>query len=395
MRLRIILPLSILILATACESQNKKLIEIESELVQDQGSAQISVYNDDYMDHGKKKNYTYIDIIKDNEVKATINTYRYLDKVTDMDCFDFNDDGIKDIAVIGVSDSENMVLIYEATSEYQYEVFSGWNSVGAAINESLDDDFSMVTLKNILSKGASYSTEINAERAERATIKDLMNNPDFDVESTEEIRKDTIAEIMNKSYNVTCKKCGKEVYSCSTEIIKLPENYTEGAPKINEYMQKELDGLQSYSVDLECDFHPHDYSGMCFDNDVIDSINVINDKFLTVDVSSCCAIGGASRAYANNQLIFDLTTGEKLSFKDFFKGSDDDFKKIVKEKYGDESSMEIAEWIVSDGDSHIAYRDDAVVLFATKFDLTGASDSNLVEYEFTYQEMFGTDTLTR
>ena len=155
MRLRIILPLSILILATACESQNKKLIEMESELVQNQGSAQICVYNDDYMDHGKKKNYTYIDIIKDNEVKATINTYRYLDKVTDMDCFDFNDDGIKDIAVIGVSDSENMVLIYEATSEYQYEVFSGWNSVGAAINESLDDDFSMVTLKNILSKGAS------------------------------------------------------------------------------------------------------------------------------------------------------------------------------------------------------------------------------------------------
>ena len=288
MRLRIILPLSILILATACESQNKKLIEMESELVQNQGSAQISVYNDDYMDHGKKKNYTYID-----------------------------------------------------------------------------------------------------------TIKDLMNNPDFDVESTEEIRKDTIAEIMNKSYNVTCKKCGKEVYSCSIEIIKLPENYTEGAPKINEYMQKELDGLQSYSVDLECDFHPQDYSGMCFDNDVIDSINVINDKFLTVDVSSCCAIGGASRAYANNQLIFDLTTGEKLSFKDFFKGSDDDFKKIVKEKYGDESSMEIAEWIVSDGYSHIAYRDDAVVLFATKFDLTGASDSNLVEYEFAYQEMFGTDTLTR
>ncbi|MBQ5473625.1 MAG: hypothetical protein IIT65_02780, partial [Lachnospiraceae bacterium] len=61
MRLRIILPLSILILATACESQNKKLIEMESELVQDQGSAQISVYNDDYMDHGKKKHYTYID----------------------------------------------------------------------------------------------------------------------------------------------------------------------------------------------------------------------------------------------------------------------------------------------------------------------------------------------
>ncbi|SFU69883.1 hypothetical protein [Butyrivibrio sp. M55] len=150
MRLRIILPLSILILATACESQNKKLIEIESELVQDQGSAQISVYNDDYMDHGKKKNYTYIDIIKDNEVKATINTYRYLDKVTDIDCFDFNDDEMKDIALIGYSGSEPKILLYESDSEYHYDVFSRWSNVGDIISGALDDDFSMNELKDIL-----------------------------------------------------------------------------------------------------------------------------------------------------------------------------------------------------------------------------------------------------
>ena len=255
------------------------------------------------------------------------------------------------------------------------------------------------SIENSIDLVTSEDTE-NAidENMNDVTIKDLMNNTDFDVESTEEIRKDKIAEIMNESYTVTCKKCGEEVCSRSTEIIKLPENYTEGAPKINEYMQKELDDLLSYSVEtefLKCGSHPSDCSGMYFENDVIDSVNVINDKFLTVDISSCCAIGGAGQSFAKNQLIFDLTTGEKLSFWDFFKGSDADFEKIVKEKYGDESSMEIAEWVVSDGDSHIAYRDDAVALFATKFDLTGNSDPNLVEYEFTYQEMFGTDTLTR
>lgn len=231
------------------------------------------------------------------------------------------------------------------------------------------------------------------------TIKDLMNNPDFDVESIEEIRKDTIADIMNESYTVICKKCKKEVYSCSTEIIRLPEDYAEGAPKINEYMQNELYGLQEYFVDnyaLECGSHHGDNIGAYyFDNDAIDSVNVINNKYLTVDISSCCAIGGLSRFFAKNQRIFDLTTGAKLSFKDFFKGSDDEFKKIVKEKYGDEASLKIADWILEDGNDHIAYKNDSVVLFATKFDLTGDLDFNLIEYEFTYPEIFGTDTLTR
>ena len=75
MRLRIILPLSILILATACESQNKKLIEMESELVQDQGASQIRIYNDVFEAYGKKSNYTYIDIIRDNLKTVIIKFY--------------------------------------------------------------------------------------------------------------------------------------------------------------------------------------------------------------------------------------------------------------------------------------------------------------------------------
>ena len=149
MRLRIILTLILLMFATGCGAKDKKLIELESELVKDQGNAQICVYNDAFTDCGKKKDYTYIDIIKDDEIKETINTYRYLDKVTDIDCFDFNDDGIKDIAVIGDSGSETKVLLYEATSDYQYDVFSRWSDVGTAINESLNDDFSITELKNI------------------------------------------------------------------------------------------------------------------------------------------------------------------------------------------------------------------------------------------------------
>lgn len=125
MRLRIIFLLLLLIFATGCGATDNKLIEIESELGQGQGNAQICVYNDVFEAYGKKSNYTFIDIVKDNEVKETINTYRYLDKVTDIDCFDFNDDEMKDIALIGYSGSEPKILLYESDSEYHYDVFSG------------------------------------------------------------------------------------------------------------------------------------------------------------------------------------------------------------------------------------------------------------------------------
>ena len=155
--------------ATGCGAKDKKLIELESELVKDQGNAQICVYNDAFTDRGKKKDYTYIDIIKDDEIKETINTYRYLDKVSDIDCFDFNDDGIKDIAVIGTSGSETKVLLYEATSDYQYDVFSGWSDVGTAINESLDDDFSITDLKNIFENYLASVSLVDSPSAKKPT----------------------------------------------------------------------------------------------------------------------------------------------------------------------------------------------------------------------------------
>ncbi len=53
MRLHII-PLTLLILLTGCGAKDKKLIEMESELVQDQGTSQICVYNDVFTAKGKK-----------------------------------------------------------------------------------------------------------------------------------------------------------------------------------------------------------------------------------------------------------------------------------------------------------------------------------------------------
>ena len=191
MRINIILPLTILILLTGCgataekapinpESEDKsseaysdsktKLIEIESELVPEQGLVQICAYNDDFIDQGIDTQYTFIDIIKDNETKATINTHHHFSEITDIDCFDYSNDEEKDIAVIGKSDSYTTVFLCKTDSDYDYTDFYPQRFCGDFVQESLGNDFSMSKLKSILSKeGVGSLAKILISDAEKVT----------------------------------------------------------------------------------------------------------------------------------------------------------------------------------------------------------------------------------
>ncbi len=171
MRLHIIILLLLLIFTTGCRTSEKetsidlkpedkavesysdskeKLIEIESELAPQRGIAQICVYNDDFVDDGVKIKYTFIDIIKDNENKETINTHCLFSEITDIDCFDINRDNIKDIAIIGKSSSYTTIFLCESffnTYDYYSCLF-----YGDSIQKALGNDFSMNELKTTLSK---------------------------------------------------------------------------------------------------------------------------------------------------------------------------------------------------------------------------------------------------
>ena len=197
MRINIILPLTILILLTGCgataekapinpESEDKsseaysdsktKLIEIESELVPEQGLVQICAYNDDFIDQGIDTQYTFIDIIKDNETKATINTHHHFSEITDIDCFDYSNDEEKDIAVIGKSDSYTTVFLCKTDSDYDYTDFYPQRFCGDFVQESLGNDFSMSKLKSILSKeGVGSLAKILINDAEKVTYSDYKS----------------------------------------------------------------------------------------------------------------------------------------------------------------------------------------------------------------------------
>jgi len=197
MRQNIIITLILLIFLTGCgataektpinpESEDKsaeaysdsktKLIEIESELVPEQGLVQICVYNDDFIDQGIETQYTFIDIIKDNETKATINTHHHFSEITDIDCFDYSNDEEKDIAVIGKSDSYTTVFLCETNSDYYYTDFYPRRFCGDFIQESLGNDFSMSKLKSILlEEGVGSLAKILISDAEKVTYSDYKS----------------------------------------------------------------------------------------------------------------------------------------------------------------------------------------------------------------------------
>ena len=165
MRLRIIIPLLLLVFATGCGAvknndkveqplENSKIEHklyeqtVETELVKDDGLVQIRVHNElekDYNDHYTGL-YTYIDIIKDNKVIDTIDTDIYMKCVTDMSFFDFDCDGRKDIVITG---DALKFLLCKANSDYNYYVSEAGNIMDN-IAKQRGNDFSMGKLKSVL-----------------------------------------------------------------------------------------------------------------------------------------------------------------------------------------------------------------------------------------------------
>ena len=166
MRLRIILPLTLLVFAIGCgalktedkvetaqPSANSKTERtydqtFETELVKGDGLVQIRVHNEldkDCNDHYTGL-FTFIDIIKDDTVIDTLNTGIFMNSVTDISFFDFDCDGRNDIAITGDAPK---FLLCTATSDYDYYVFDAGN-ITENIEKQRGNDFSMDKLKSVL-----------------------------------------------------------------------------------------------------------------------------------------------------------------------------------------------------------------------------------------------------
>ena len=140
------------------------------------------------------------------------------------------------------------------------------------------------------------------------------------------------------SVTQTCAGCGIPLDETYDEYFQLDESYSKNAAKINETLKNEFDGYMALAgedgAEIEvtediCEDHLQ-YPDMFLSTQetTINDVFFIKDKYLAIEFDYYWYGGGAHGMPGRSQSVFDLETGEKLTIKDFYKGTEEDFKKL-------------------------------------------------------------------
>lgn len=212
-----------------------------------------------------------------------------------------------------------------------------------------------------------------------------------------------------QSFEQQCPFCGITIYQTYTENFVLDAKYSEHAAEINKQLEPMPSEGKTIEDDSECEYHKEEPEQYCETDDTkVDDVNIIGDKFLTVNMSDYWFGGGAHGMPGMWQRIFDLTTGEELSVTDFYSGTEDEFKALVAQKtkedyeinselYFAETSDEVYDQAYESvslvGGDIFWYEDHATYVFPP-YEL-GSYAAGFIEIEIPYEDLFGASTLSR
>lgn len=221
--------------------------------------------------------------------------------------------------------------------------------------------------------------------------------------------------VISDCNQVKCVYCDAILYKTYGEAFVLDSKYSPYAEQINAALKEKLDSAMAYTPEVnsdECEYH-QDESYCETDDESVSDVRIINDQYLIIDMDSYWYGGGAHGMPGMWEYIFDLTTGEELTFADFYSGTEEEFKNLVatkvKEDYERQSAggnspyyfAESAEEIYDTAyeythlDSpNIIFLEDKVICYFYPYDLASYADG-FQYFEFTYEEILGTNTLTR
>ncbi len=227
---------------------------------------------------------------------------------------------------------------------------------GSNAIEVYDYDFKSGNLKNIFSKGNVPLSERDTAAAcifgdnlfyqslDESSLKwsryDLLSGETQDVDCViKEIKAYNYGKISFDSKTENCPKCGVSLYKVYAESFALDSKYSDHADEINAFFEDEFKGRLDISSgdsamgDSTCEEHQEYPEQYCETNEYyVEDVNILKGRYLTVDCSSYWYGGGAHGMPGKDQYVFDLQTGKRMEMKDFYSGSEEDFKKLVAEK---------------------------------------------------------------
>ena len=218
------------------------------------------------------------------------------------------------------------------------------------------------------------------------------------------------------TYEERCKGCGIPIVKYYGETFTLDKQYSPAADKINETLKKRLqEEIENYQKagnerdydTEECEYHKAYPTNYCeTDEDEISSVTILQNKYLLVDYSGYWYGGGAHGMPHMDEHLFDLTTGEEKFLKDFYQGSEKDFKKLVATKtkedflsYFDrdgspyfaataEDAYKQAYESVSLDSTTVLFDEDGIYYYYPPYEM-GPYAAGYIYIEISYQELLG------
>lgn len=205
-----------------------------------------------------------------------------------------------------------------------------------------------------------------------------------------------------------CPYCGIPVEKNYTENFVLDSKWSEHAAEINKALEPmPLEG-SLIEDDSQCSDHKEYPEQYCETDDTrVGDVAIINNKYLTVNMSDYWYGGGAHGMPGQWQRVFDLTTGEELSNSNLYPGTVEELKTLIaqktKELYEKESGRFFAEtaedaynqaYDYIDKDSELTWYEDHAVYSFPPYEM-GPYASGYIDIVLPYSELLGTNTLER
>ena len=122
------------------------------------------------------------------------------------------------------------------------------------------------------------------------------------------------------------------------EGFQLDEKYSPNASKINEKLKEtDVEELEKSALFFKC---PSKYNSKSVE---VRDVRILNGQYLLIDHEGNVEndVTGYLFGY---ELVFDLKSGEKLTIRDFFQGTEEDFKILVAETVQREKYAEVKAW---------------------------------------------------
>ncbi len=215
-------------------------------------------------------------------------------------------------------------------------------------------------------------------------------------------------------YTEECPLCGQNLGSTYKEYFRLSPEYSAFYEDINSDLYNEAlieNRAEGEEMTEEmCKEHqenPEWYVDEYEEN--VTGVTVIGDRYLQVAMSGYYYAGGAHGMPYEQYFLYDLSTGKRKEFNDFYTGTDSDFANLMAEvvKRDYEAGAEYIEYtydpdtlenIVNDvlsstgPGSTIRYEENGIYVVYSPYVL-GPFASGFIEIFVSYEELLGRDTL--